>query len=349
MSLDPGLIVACCGALALLLSLAVCAYLVSPRARLRWLDEPNERSLHQRAVPRTGGLAILAGGAAGGLLAGAMLELPPWWYGLLLAAFMVALVSLLDDWRGLGVLPRLATQLLAATLLLASGLLPASIHLVDQAWFAPAWLMFPLALLFVVWMSNLYNFMDGMDGFAGGMSLLGFSCMALLGWIAGDTLFAAVCAAMALAAAGFLAFNFPPARIFMGDVGASTLGLLAAAAMLWAEVAQIFPLWIGLLIFSPFIVDASFTLCLRALSGERIWQPHRRHCYQRLVRAGWSHRRTVLAEYALMLLAGATALLYMLGWTALSAWAVITAWLLLYVILIAMVHVLTGRACSSET
>ena len=163
----------------------------------------------------------------------------------------------------------------------------------------PGWARILLTLLFTIWMINLYNFMDGMDGFAGGMAVIGFSTLAWLG--RADAGFAAVCLTVAAASAGFLIHNFPPAKIFLGDTGSIALGFLAAACSLWGSKAGLFPFWVALLVFSPFIVDATVTLLRRLLRGEKVWEAHRNHYYQRLVLLGWGHHYTVLAEYALML------------------------------------------------
>jgi UDP-N-acetylmuramyl pentapeptide phosphotransferase/UDP-N-acetylglucosamine-1-phosphate transferase len=149
--------------------------------------------------------------------------------------------------------------------------------------------------------------MDGMDGFAGGMAVIGFSTLAWLG--RADPGFATLCLIVAAASAGFLFHNFPPAKIFLGDTGSTTLGFLAAACSLWGSRVGLFPFWVALLVFSPFIVDATVTLLRRLLRGERIWEAHRTHYYQRLVLLGWGHRRTVLVEYALMLACAGSALL----------------------------------------
>jgi UDP-N-acetylmuramyl pentapeptide phosphotransferase/UDP-N-acetylglucosamine-1-phosphate transferase len=161
--------------------------------------------------------------------------------------------------------------------------------------------------LFILWMINLYNFMDGMDGFAGGMAVIGFTTLAWLG--RADAGFAAVNLTIAAASAGFLAYNFPPARLFLGDTGSTALGFLAAACSLWGSAAGLFPFWAALWVFSPFIVDATVTLLRRLMRGERVWEAHRSHYYQRLVLLGWGHRRTVLAEYVLMLACAGSAML----------------------------------------
>ena len=189
---------------------------------------------------------------------------------------------------------------------------------------------------------NLYNFMDGMDGFAGGMAVIGFGTFAVFGWLAGQQLFAALNLIVAAAAGGFLLFNFPAARIFMGDIGSSSLGFLAAAFMLWADRNGIFPLWIGVLVFSPFIVDATVTLIRRILRRDKFWEAHKRHYYQRLVQLGWGHRRTVLWEYAVMVLCAVSALIA--RYLAPSGqWIMIAMWLLAYLVIMIVVHELEAR------
>jgi UDP-N-acetylmuramyl pentapeptide phosphotransferase/UDP-N-acetylglucosamine-1-phosphate transferase len=288
------------------------AFVVSAGSTLRLarssllLDRPNERSLHRAPVPRTGGLAILAGLAAAAFPA---LLLPPSegpWAWVAGSALPVAVVSLLDDRGDIPPLLRLAAHLGAALVLLAGGVSWARLDFPGMDMALPGAAALLLTCLFVVWMINLYNFMDGMDGFAGGMALFGFASLAVIGWPTDPTysLFNAVIAA---AAGGFLLGNFPPARIFLGDLGSATLGLLAAASCLLGSGRGLFPLWVGWLVFSPFIVDATWTLLRRLSAGERVWEAHRSHHYQRLVLAGWSHRRTLLWSYVLMAACGATA------------------------------------------
>jgi UDP-N-acetylmuramyl pentapeptide phosphotransferase/UDP-N-acetylglucosamine-1-phosphate transferase len=151
--------------------------------------------------------------------------------------------------------------------------------------------------------------MDGSDGLAGGMALIGFGAYAAAAQLAGLEPLAALCASIAAAAAAFLAFNFHPARIFMGDVGSVPLGFLAGALGLCGWSRGAWPIWYPLLVFAPFICDASLTLLRRLLRGERLWQAHREHYYQRLVRMGFGHRGTAFIEYAAMAGCAATALL----------------------------------------
>jgi UDP-N-acetylmuramyl pentapeptide phosphotransferase/UDP-N-acetylglucosamine-1-phosphate transferase len=152
----------------------------------------------------------------------------------------------------------------------------------------------------IVWMTNLFNFMDGTDGLAGGMGMIGFGTLAFAATAAGAAPLALACVALAAACAGFLVFNFPPARVFMGDAGSIPLGFLAGALGLQGVVSGAWQAWFPLLVFSPFIVDATVTLLRGLIGGERVWIAHRRHAYQRLVLAGWTPRSVAWSGYALM-------------------------------------------------
>lgn len=264
--------------------------LTRQRVRALALDQPNARSLHRDPVPRTGGLALL-----GGLCAGWMIVHPPLHPAVTAALLGLALVSFIDDVRSLPVAVRLVTHLGAAAAAM-------SVHpgLPLLLWIA--------GVLAITWMINLYNFMDGSDGLAGGMALLGFLFYGAAAWAAGDATYAFAAWTVSAAALGFLVFNFHPARIFMGDSGSVPLGFLAAVFGVQGWARELWPLWFPLLVFSPFIVDASVTLGRRLWQRERVWQAHREHYYQRLVQLGWGHRRTALVEYGAMLVCGAVGL-----------------------------------------
>jgi UDP-N-acetylmuramyl pentapeptide phosphotransferase/UDP-N-acetylglucosamine-1-phosphate transferase len=256
------------------------------------MDHPNERSLHVTPTPRIGGLGIMAGvGVVAVWLAGAGLLQPV--LPVVLAAFALAAVSVLDDVRGLPVALRFLAHFVAAVAcLLALGL--------------GGWALL-VGTLAVVWVTNLYNFMDGSDGLAGGMAAIGFGALALAAWLGDAPGLAVFCAAVAGAALAFLRFNFPPTRVFMGDAGSIPLGFMAATLGIVGAMQQAWPWLFPLLVFSPFIVDASVTLARRALRGEKIWRAHRSHYYQRVVLLGASHRQLAVAAYALMLAMAALA------------------------------------------
>jgi UDP-N-acetylmuramyl pentapeptide phosphotransferase/UDP-N-acetylglucosamine-1-phosphate transferase len=260
----------------------------------RILDHPNERSLHQRPVPRTGGVGVTAG-----LAASVPFVSPAEWWPLWLGASVLAGISFLDDLIGLPIVARLVVHFAVAGACVV-GLLLGQL---GAGWAFGA-------MVAIVWMTNLYNFMDGMDGLAGGMALFGFGFLAIAAGIGGNISFALVNASIASAAGAFLLFNFQPARIFLGDAGSTTFGFLAVAIGLLGWRDGVWSIWFPLLVFSPFIVDATATLLRRGLQGERFWMAHRTHYYQRLILSGWSHRKTALVEYGLMLFCGISALAF---------------------------------------
>jgi UDP-N-acetylmuramyl pentapeptide phosphotransferase/UDP-N-acetylglucosamine-1-phosphate transferase len=155
----------------------------------------------------------------------------------------------------------------------------------------------------------LFNFMDGSDGLAGGMAAIGFGAYALAAVLSGHAPLASLCLALAAASVGFLMRNFPPARIFLGDVGSIPLGFLVFALGISGWRDDVWPLWFPVLVFGPFIGDATITLVKRLIKGELVWRAHRDHYYQRLVRMGFGHRGTALVAYAIMLGCAVAALL----------------------------------------
>ncbi len=316
--------------LAFLLSAGFTSYLSRPETALCILDKPNSRSLHIKPTPVTGGVAILLACAIT-LIFVDIFYLPVHKYlWLFISCLLIAIVSFIDDCKQIFIPYRLLTHCIAAFFLLSQyDFIIVNIPGLD--WELPKFFQISISFLFIVWMTNLYNFMDGMDGFAGGMAIFGFGTFAILGMLANQQLFMLLNLIIISAVGGFLIFNFPPAKIFMGDVGASSLGFLAAAFSLWGNNEGIFSLWLALLIFSPFIVDATVTLLRRLLTGEKIWLAHKSHYYQRLVQLGWGHKRTVLREYILMAACSVSALL---GVLLQIQWYLLFSWVIIYIILI---------------
>jgi UDP-N-acetylmuramyl pentapeptide phosphotransferase/UDP-N-acetylglucosamine-1-phosphate transferase len=314
-----------------LIAFCVIAALRKSRLAVRLADKPNERSLHTAPTARLGGagmalaVAPFAAALAQGPLAAA--------FG---AAAALALVSLADDVRSLPVEVRLPAHALAAIVFVLALPQPPAIEW-PWGWFGAA-----LAAVGLVWAANLFNFMDGADGLAGGMAAIGFGVLAAGAAQGGFIELAVLCSAIASAAAGFLAWNFPPARVFMGDAGSIPLGFLAGALGTYGVLAGAWPAWFPLLVFSPFVVDATLTLARRAAQGERIWIAHRSHAYQRLVLSGWSHRRLAIAAYALMGAAGASALAARAG-SAMVQCGILFVWAAAYALLVAAIRSITRR------
>jgi UDP-N-acetylmuramyl pentapeptide phosphotransferase/UDP-N-acetylglucosamine-1-phosphate transferase len=334
---------------ALLTAAGLCWRFLDPESAFHLLDHPNHRSLHQQAIPRSGGVAILLAIVLSLAVADItqVLSMEGLLLWLLAGVLMLSVVGLVDDYGHVSPLIRFATHFLAAGLLLLAGLDIAVLRLPGCSLPLPYWVALILETGFIVWMINLYNFMDGMDGFAGGMSVIGFGSLSLIGLSGGQTDFALVAGVIAAAAGGFLLWNFPPAKIFMGDAGAPVLGYLAAALSLWGMKLALFPLWIAVLLFSPFIVDASYTLLLRMLRGEKVWQAHREHIYQQLVQLGWGHKRTVLLAYGLMLGCAVSAG-YLLQASATVQWLGLVVWLVIYVLIILAAGLLVKNRYSNQ-
>lgn len=275
-----------------LVAYAVLTALLRSPWRNRWLDRPNERSLHHGSIPRIGGLAIAAGFAAAASVpwAGAPSPLRAVWAGYLALAGL----SWIDDVRTLPPLPRLAGHLaVAAGWAVALGF---------EGW--PV----VFAAVAIGWSANLFNFMDGSDGLAGGMATIGFGALAVGFALAGDDAAAGASSAIAAAALAFLAFNAPPARAFMGDSGSVPLGFAASALGLYGWHTGAWSLAFPLIVFMPFWFDASVTLAWRIRRGERPWQAHRDHFYQKAVRLGMGHRGVAHRAWVLMVLCAAVGL-----------------------------------------
>ena len=279
-------------------------------------DVPNERSLHQTPVPRIGGMGLMAGVLISWTL---MLMSLAWW--VVLPLLLLFAISVLDDMRGLPVRLRLLAHV-AAAVILAFGCGIAAHNVVLTL----------LVVLGVVWMTNLYNFMDGSDGLAGGMTFFGFTMYGLAALMHGADTQAMLNFSIGAASLGFLYFNFYPAKVFMGDAGSIPLGFLAAAMGLWGWQQGHWPGWFPLLVFSPFIMDATVTLLKRTVRGEKITEAHREHYYQRLVQIGWGHRNVALLAYALMFAAGASAI-WGLRQASAWPWPLLLIWGGLYAVL----------------
>lgn len=314
--------------LAFSVTLGVLLILTKTRLAEIALDQPNHRSLHTQLTPRTGGIAVMAGVLSAWLLADVS------WLWVIPVCFLLA-VSLLDDLRNLPVRWRLLAQLITSAAM-------AWILLPEHHW----WLQ-TLAMLAITWMINLYNFMDGSDGLAGGMALLGFGSYAIAAWMGGDPQLASMNVAITAASLAFLLLNFHPARIFLGDGGSVPLGFLAGAIGLYGWQNGTWPGWFPLLVFSPFIVDATVVLLKRTFLAERIWEAHHDHYYQRLVRMGWGHRKTAVMEYALMISAGATAIA-LKDQEGLVVLVVLGGWLAAYVLIMLSIDKCWSATCRAS-
>ncbi|WP_329848003.1 glycosyltransferase family 4 protein [Stenotrophomonas sepilia] len=253
--------------------------------RQQLMDQPGERRSHSVATPRGGGIAIVISLLVTAAVAiWAWPESTPTVLVASLGLVLVAGIGWWDDHKPLPAMRRLLVHFIAATLL--AGLVKVN---------GGSWLLAALVLLFTASLINIWNFMDGINGIAASQAVVAMLGLApVLPWP-----YSLAAVALGLACLGFLPFNFPRARIFMGDVGSGALGYAVAAVLALASVRTDIN-WILLLVpVSPFLVDAGFTLLARIISGQRWMEPHTQHVYQRSVQAGASHPQVTGMYFAL--------------------------------------------------
>jgi UDP-N-acetylmuramyl pentapeptide phosphotransferase/UDP-N-acetylglucosamine-1-phosphate transferase len=302
------------------MALAASAAAVATACLMRWraaLPQAavNDRTLHATPIPRVGGIAIWAGMVAAVWFVAAPPTMAqgvwgaPW--------LLLFLVSLRDDMKSVSIAVRLG------------------VHAIASAWFAIAlldanasiaWIV--IAALVTAWSLNLYNFMDGSDGLAAAMAIVGFAAYGAVLAFRDEP--SALPFSIAASTVPLLVVNRPPARMFLGDVGAVPLGFLAAALGIGGIAGGQWPAWFPLLVFLPFAADATATLARRMIARERFWQSHKSHYYQRLHQLGAGHAGTLAAYTALMIGCAGTAvvcacLMPQWGLAALLAWCAVHA------------------------
>ncbi|MDD1984038.1 MraY family glycosyltransferase [Pseudomonas asiatica] len=265
------------------------------------LDIPNARSSHTLPTPRGGGLAFVAaflvamlGLGWGGYIGTVMLT------SLLGAGGLVALIGFADDHGHIAARWRLLGHFAAAAWGLAwlGGMPPLTVFGLQLA---PAWLGVVIGLLYLVWLLNLYNFMDGIDGIASIEAICVCLGGSLLYWVTGHADATWLPMLLAATVAGFLCWNFPPARIFMGDAGSGFLGIVLGLLALQAGWINPLLFWGWLILLGVFVVDATYTLVRRLLRGDKVYEAHRSHAYQYASRRHGSHRPVSLAVAAINL------------------------------------------------
>ena len=275
--------------------------------RNNMIDQPNERSSHCRPIPRGGGAAfsILIIGVLL-LLLGLLPEFSGIWIAMAGGSVLVAVIGWLDDRKGLPVVPRSVVHVIAASWavywlggLASIDLGFANLHL--------GMLGSGLAILAIVWSVNLFNFMDGIDGLAATQTVVVGAIAGLLCWITGHNVLALCIWIMGAVVGGFLPWNWSPARIFMGDCGSGLLGFLIGTVAIASEKLGAVSILTWCILMGVFLVDATATLLRRVYKGERWYEAHCSHAYQRAVQAGLSHSRVVALVVLINLLLGAMA------------------------------------------
>lgn len=290
--IEPAVMTALLGFAALVLAYAGVGGLRRWAETRQVLDIPNERSSHTHPTPRGGGLVIVILSTVGLILAWFLNPAisPVALVAYLVGAWLIAGVSWLDDLRSLPNRVRFAVHSLGAILaLLALGYWRVvSLPLIGPLDLGVLGLF--ITFIWIVGLTNAYNFMDGIDGIASGQAVVAGLGWALLGWNDNQPLVAVLGLLLATASLGFLGHNWPPARIFMGDVGSAFLGFTFAVLPVLAAQHNPRLALAGVLLVWPFVFDAAFTFLRRLRHRENVFAAHRSHLYQRLISAGYSHR-----------------------------------------------------------
>lgn len=265
------------------------------------VDMPNHRTLHTGNIPRGGGLIVVLMAVVALLWASYTSYFPNVYLALLVLVSGWATLGWCDDVYSLSTRLRLGVQLLLA--LAAIALIGWVDHLVVSASVSLAlgWWGAPLTVLAMVWMVNLYNFMDGMDGMAASQAIVASTTFAFWFMAQGGTELAVFAAVVAAASYGFLWHNWRPASVFMGDVGSIGLGAIFALLCVIGHNRFGVPVLSSIMLFGVFIADTTITLVLRLRRGEKLWQAHSSHFYQRLAHAGYAHSSIILTYIGLML------------------------------------------------
>jgi UDP-N-acetylmuramyl pentapeptide phosphotransferase/UDP-N-acetylglucosamine-1-phosphate transferase len=305
--------------LAAAISYLVTYWLVKVPVRGKAMDIPNERSSHRQPTPRLGGIGIVTSFMATLPLlwimvsASAASETAALRFGAALLGYVVvAAIGFIDDVHRIGPLTKYVGQLGATILAISCGVLFSGLTLPFGITLSFGALSIVMTVAWMTGFSNIFYFMDGSDGLAGGVGVIYSLALAAVCFGTDHRLLGAGSLIVGAACLGFLAHNFPPAKIFMGDMGSLFIGyaLGAFAVVTTNSGERPAPFIAVLLIFGTFLYDGTFTLLRRLLHGERVFEAHRSHLYQRLVIAGQSHRRVTLTYYALSALLGAGGLVY---------------------------------------
>lgn len=286
------------------------------------LDRPDPRKAHTRPIPKGGGVGVVAAFLLGVAALYEFAEFSrladPYFRGVIAASAAIAAVAFLDDLRDWPFAVKLAAQLGAAGVVVGSGLYVSALNLPGWGTVPLGWLGPPLTLAWIVFVTNAVNFIDGLNGLASGVSVVACAFLAGIGaayegWF---VYFASLLLAAGLV--GFLPFNYPRARIFMGDVGSQfcgfVLAVLGVAAGRFAG-AELSVLLVPMLLFGV-LFDVAFTLVRRALAGERITQAHRGHLYQVAHRAGMAAPLVAALQWGFAAWGGVCCLVFLAapGW-----------------------------------
>ncbi|MGN7387177.1 glycosyltransferase family 4 protein [Sporosarcina sp. SAFN-015] len=277
--------------------------------RIGAVDHPNYRKVHASVMPRIGGMAIFGAFVIGYLLLRPSDEHA---IGILVGAVIIIITGFLDDMLEITAKAKMLGQMAAAIVVVTWGGL--QIEFINLPFFGPidfGYLSIPITILWIVGITNAINLIDGLDGLAAGVSTIALISISVMAMIMGEMFVVATAAILAASALGFLFYNFHPAKIFMGDTGALFLGyMISVLALLGYKNVTMISLIIPIIILGVPISDTFFAIIRRVRMKQKISAPDKSHLHHCLLRAGFSHRQTVLIIYGLAILFGVAAVLF---------------------------------------
>ncbi|MCM3636806.1 undecaprenyl/decaprenyl-phosphate alpha-N-acetylglucosaminyl 1-phosphate transferase [Sporosarcina luteola] len=277
--------------------------------RIGAVDHPNYRKVHASVMPRIGGIAIF-----GAFVIGYLLLTPSDEHaiGILVGAVIIIITGFLDDMLEITAKAKLFGQLAAAIVVVTWGGL--QIEFINLPFFGPfdfGYLSIPITILWIIGITNAINLIDGLDGLAAGVSTIALISITVMAMIMGDVFVVATAAILAASTLGFLFYNFHPAKIFMGDTGALFLGyMISVLALLGFKNVAVVSLIIPIIMLGVPISDTFFAIVRRVRMKQPISAPDKSHLHHCLLRAGFSHRQTVMIIYGLAILFGVAAVLF---------------------------------------
>ncbi len=270
-------------------------------------DQPNQRKVHQKVMPRLGGLAIYIS-----FLSGFIFLQPQDDYVLpiLLGSFVIILTGFFDDMLELSPKWKLAGQILAAGIVIAGGVQVNFVNLPFDGQIDLGWFGVPLTLIWIIGVTNAINLIDGLDGLAAGVSTIVLATLAVIALMTGNPFVVALALILMGSTLGFLIYNFNPAKIFMGDTGALFLGfMISVISLLGFKNVTLFSLVVPIIILGVPISDTLFAIIRRIVNKKPLSAPDKSHLHHCLLRLGYSHRQTVLIIYGMSSLLGLAAII----------------------------------------
>jgi UDP-GlcNAc:undecaprenyl-phosphate/decaprenyl-phosphate GlcNAc-1-phosphate transferase len=272
-------------------------------------DKPNHRKVHEKIMPRMGGLAIFIGVTVGYLVSGLQNEKVT---AITVGGILITILGILDDKYELSAKVKFSGQILVALMIVSTGLTIdfISIPFVVEKFYL-GWLSFPITVLWIVGITNAINLIDGLDGLAAGISSIGIATIAIMAGLAGKELILLLSIIILGSTIGFLFYNFHPAKIFMGDTGALFLGYSISILSLLGlyKSVTLFSFLIPIIILGVPIFDTATAIIRRLVHKKPISAPDKSHLHHRILAMGLSHRNTVLAIYALGVLFSISAIM----------------------------------------